>query len=502
MKSCLLGIDIGTSACKAAVFDADGRVLASASGGYPTYYARPGWAEQNPDEWWDTLCGVLRSLFAAGTACAQDIAGVGVAGQSWAAVPIDRNGRVLCNTPIWFDTRAAGICGRWRGSIGEDALFALCGNPLQPGYTLPKIGWYRENAPDIYRAADKILQSNSFIAFKLTGAISHDLSQGYGCHCFDIRKGMWDEAVCRELGIDPRLLPPLCVSHEAVGIVTASAARETGLRLGTPVVAGGLDAACAALGAGVLSPGQTQEQGGQAGGMSVCTSECVADKRLICGFHVIPNRWLLQGGATGGGGVIRWLQEELWPGMDYRALDGEAASVPPGGGGLVFLPYMAGERSPIWDPAAKGVYFGLDFSKTRGHLIRAALEGVAFSLRHNLEAAEQAGASAGRLRAVGGAAKSPLWTRIKADITGKPIDVPGCGGSDGILRGLATELGAAVLAGIAAGVYRDFGEAVEKTVRLTGSYEPNAENAEVYQKTYETYLALYENLKPLMQAGI
>jgi xylulokinase len=243
----------------------------------------------------------------------------------------------------------------------------------------------------------------------------------------------------------------------------------------------------------VLHNGETQEQGGQAGGMSICTDSYSADPRLILGFHVVPGKWLLQGGTVGGGGVMKWLDAELFRGLGFKELDNEAARVSAGSDGLVFLPYMSGERSPIWDAKAKGVYYGLDFAKTRGHFIRASLEGTAFALRHNLDVAERAGAKVERLRAMGGAANSRLWTQIKADITGKPIDVP--------TSDTATTFGAAMLAGVATGVYKDFDEAVVKTVRVTRTYTPNAANEVAYKNNYETYLELYESLKPIMRKG-
>mgnify|MGYP002530616949 CR=1 FL=1 len=269
---------------------------------------------------------------------------------------------------------------------------------------------------------------------------------------------------------------------------------------GQHLVAGGLDAACGTLGAGVIHSGETQEQGGQAGGMSICTDQYRADERLILGFHVVPDCWLLQGGTTGGGGVMRWLEREFGA---YEREEGkrqgkssldlfneEAAAVAPGSDGVIFLPYMSGERTPIWDPNAKGVYYGLDFSKTKGHFIRAAMEGTAYALKHNLDVAEEAGAKVEVLRAMGGSANSLLWTQIKSDITGKPIVVPS---SD-----TATTLGAVILAGVGIGMYKDFDEAVKLTIEEKRSHEPNNENRKVYDKNYETYIELYKQLKETM----
>lgn len=501
MGQYLLGIDIGTSACKIAIFKKDGTVVATENGDYPVYYPHPGWAEQNPEEWWSAVCQAIKIALKKGAVAPEEIAGIGIDGQSWSAIAVDKDGQVLTNTPIWMDVRAQDICDELNEKIGADAIFQLAGNSLQPSYTTAKIIWYQRNMPEVYEKTDKILQSNSYIAYKLTGIMTQDISQGYGLHCFDMHTGTWNEEMCEKLGIPMRLLPDIYPCHEVVGRVTEKAAEESGLAVGTPVVAGGLDAACGTLGAGVIHPGETQEQGGQAGGMSICTDTYQADPSLILGYHVVPNQWLLQGGTTGGGGVMRWLEREFG---DYEREEGkrqgkssldlfneEAEKVAPGSDGVVFLPYMSGERSPIWNPDAKGVFYGLDFSKTKGHFIRSAMEGVAYSLKHNLEVAEKAGAKADVLRAMGGSANSLLWTQIKSDITGKPIVVPS---SD-----TATTLGAVILAGVGIGMYENFEEAVEMTVEIKRTHEPNPENAEVYQKNYETYRKLYEQLECVMR---
>lgn len=500
MKPYLLGIDIGTSACKVAIFEKSGNVVAAANGDYPVYYPREGWAEQNPEEWWSAVCSAVKKAIRKAGIVPDEIAGIGIDGQSWSAIAMDKDGNVLTNTPIWMDTRAQSICDRLNEEIGADKIFEVSGNSLQPSYTTAKILWYKENMPEVYEKIDKILQSNSFIAYKLTGVMSQDVSQGYGLHCFDMRRAVWDEDMCRRLGIPMGFLPEICDCDHIVGTVTEKAAEEAGLAAGIPVVAGGLDAACGTLGAGVIHPGETQEQGGQAGGMSICTDTYKADPSLILGFHVVPGKWLLQGGTTGGGGVMRWFEREF---ADFERsrkeetgkssldqLNQIAQEVPAGSEGVVFLPYMSGERSPIWNPYAKGVFYGLDFSKTKGHMVRACMEGVAFSLRHNLEVAEKAGAQVKVLRAMGGSANSLLWTQIKADITGKDVVVPA---SD-----TASTLGAAILAGVGVGFYKDYEEAVSLTVKETRRHQPDPSRKEVYDKAYRTYRELYDSLKHMM----
>jgi xylulokinase len=275
---------------------------------------------------------------------------------------------------------------------------------------------------------------------------------------------------------------------------------DLGLCEGIPVVAGGLDAACGTLGAGVYRPGQTQEQGGQAGGMSICLDRPISDKALILSPHVIPDLWLFQGGTVGGGGSLRWLAKELGEpekfladqngASQFKLLDNLASTVPAGSDGVIFLPYLSGERSPIWDSNAKGVFFGLSFDKTRAHFFRSLLEGAAYALEHNLQTAEKAGVTVDVMYAMGGAANSHLWTQIKADVTGKTIRVPN---SDN-----ASTLGAAILAGVGTGVYESFEEAVKKTIQIKHEYVPNMENHAMYQKYFKIYLEIYEQLKDVM----
>ncbi len=501
MKTCLLGVDIGTSSVKATLFDSDGNVISSSTETYNLYYPHPSFVEQDPNEWWESSCSAIKECLQNGKINSDNIAAVGIAGQSWSAIPIDKSGNVICNTPIWMDTRAKEICDSVNCEIGHDRIFSISKNPFKPMYTTPKILWFKKYKPDVYKKADYFLQSNSYIAYMMTGNVSQEKSQGYGLHFYDMQKGVYDEELADELEIDLNKFPTITECHSVIGEITKKAAGQTGLKAGTPVVAGGLDAACGTLGAGVYKDGQTQEQGGQAGGMSICESEAIGHDSLILSNHIVPGKWLLQGGTVGGGGAMNWFNRELGyfeqnqaknEGISsFEVLSREAGDIPIGAEGLIFLPYMAGERSPIWDENAKGVFFGLDYSKTRKHMARALMEGVAFSLMHNVEAAKQAGASIESFNAMGGSANSEVWTQIKSDVTGIPVNVAK---SD-----TATTWGAAVLAGVGSGVYKDFDEAMSGKVEINRTHEPNMKNHTIYTEYYELYKELYEKLKGTMK---
>ena len=488
MGNYLLGIDIGTSAVKAAVFDFEGRLVADALEAYKTYYPAPHFAEQDPEDWWAAVCRAVKSIL--GKVKSADIAAVGIDGQGWAAVAADKNGNPLCRTPIWTDTRSTAECAQMLEIMSEEKWFDICRNPVQPGYSLPKVLWYKNNAPEVFSGAEYILQSNSFIGMRLTGNASQDVSQGYAYHFFDMESGKWNEDAMKALGIPETILPEPVLCNTVIGNVTAAAASQTGLTEGIPVVAGGLDAACAALGVGAVRPGMTQEQSGQAGGMSICTESSASDPRLIMGFHTVPGLRLLQGGTTGGGGALRWLRSTICPELSYAQMDELAAGVNPGSDGLIFLPYLAGERSPLWNPDAKGVFFGLTFAHTRAHIIRAVMEGVAFSLRHNLETAENTGAKVSVMRSAGGSSVSRVWTQLKSDITGKTIEVPE--------DNSATVSGAAILAGVGAGIFESEGVAAEKFVKPGRVHTPQAENREIYDSQYAKYIELYEKTESMM----
>lgn len=492
MRNLLLAIDQGTSGCKLTIFNLDGEVIVEKNKSYKTTYLEEEYVEQDAEKWWQASVSGIKEMLSEKGIDSKEIKGIGVDGTSWACIPIDKKGEVLYPTMIWLDRRASKEAEWMKDTIGEKELIDLSGNPVDPAYIVPKVLWIKNNKPNIFSKTWKFLQSNSFIVYRLTGKISQDYSQGNGLHFFDIRKGTYDEKMVRRLGLSTDLFAPIMHSHSIVGKVTKEVSKQTGLIEGTPVVAGGLDAACCTLGAGVINEGQTQEQGGQAGGMSICIDNAIIHPKLILGYHVIPNKWLLQGGTTGGGGTINWFNREFGHYEQEKALENgtnpfviissEAEKIPAGSDGIIFLPYMKGERSPLWNSNAKGVYYGLSFDKTKAHMIRSMMEGVAYSLKHNLETASEVGVKVDRLSSVGGSANSDVWTQLKADIVGYTIEVP--------YADYATALGAAILAGVGVGLYKDFKDAVNRVVKIQKVYKPNPNNKVVYDEGYKKYKKL------------
>ena len=495
-----LGVDIGTSGCRAVAFAADdGRTLAVAERSYPVLTPAPGWAEQDANDWVRGALEALAEVVASGAFEAADVRGVGVDGQSWACVPVAEDGTILASTPIWMDTRSQELCDEVLASVPAADVLALAGNRLSPSYTTAKVLWFARHRPEVYARARWFLQSNSLIVLALTGVVSQDHSQGYGLHFVDVASGRPDGAMAARLGLDPSRFPDPVEPSAVVGGITADAARATGLPVGTPVVAGGLDAACGALGAGVFAAGQTQEQGGQAGGMSIALDAPVADERLILSRHVVPGCWLLQGGTVAGSASLAWITRVIGEAerltasasgrREYEEVSALAATAAVGSGGLVFLPYLSGERSPLWDADARGAFLGLTLATGRAELYRAVMEGVAFALRHNLEVAAAAGAHVDELLAIGGATRSPVWMQIKADATRRPVVVSA---SD-----VATPMGAAMLAALGCGD-SDVADLVARWVHRGSTYVPDPAGADAYDRVYQTWAGLYPALASSM----
>ncbi|HLH61217.1 MAG TPA: xylulokinase [Ktedonobacteraceae bacterium] len=500
----LLGIDLGTTGVKAAAFAAeDGHVLSSAFVEYPLTHPQPGWAEQNPAEWWEATVTAIRACLAQGIQ-AQDVCAVGLSGQMHGVVLLGEQDRVLRPSIIWADQRSAAQSVEITERVGADRLIALVSNPALTGFSAPKILWIREHEPAIFALARRILLPKDYIRYRLTGAQAIEISDAAGTNLLDVQHGTWSTPVLEALELDPALLPPVIPADAVAGTITAEVAQLTGLLPGTPVAGGGADNACAAVGNGVVRPGLVLVSIGTSGVVlayaaahRVDTSAAVP--RVHTFNHAVPEAWYLMGVTQGAGLSLRWLRDniglperalERWTGLDaYELLTREAAAVAPGSDGLFFLPYLQGERTPHLDPLARGGWIGLTASHDRRHLVRAVLEGVAFSLKDCFTILREQGLPIEQVRATGGGAKSLLWRQIIADVLG--VELVTTNAQEG------PAFGAALLAGVAAGLYPSIQQACDATVQVTAQTAPTPQTSQLYARAYETYSVLYPTLKPI-----
>jgi len=505
----LLGIDLGTSGVKAALFAAeDGAVLTDAFVDYPLYHPHPGWAEQNPADWWQATLTAVRTCLVQGAtqgAQASDVRGVGLSGQMHGVVLLDAEQRVLRPCIIWADQRSDAQCRWMTERVGASRLIEYVSNPALTGFTAPKLLWIRDNEPDIFAKARTLLLPKDYIRYRLTGVMAMEISDAAGTCLFDVKHGKWSEEVLKALELDPSLLPPVVAADAVCGTITEEVAELSGLRAGTPVAGGGADNACGAVGNGVVVPGLGLVSIGTSGVVLAYAETPQVDTsgpvpRVHTFNHAVPHAWYLMGVTQGAGLSLRWLRDnialperalERWTGMDaYELLEQEAKSIAPGSDGLIFLPYLQGERTPHLDAYARGGWIGLTARHDRRHLIRSVLEGVALSLKDCLGILREQGLQLEQIRATGGGAKSPLWREIITDVLG--VELVTTNATEG------PAFGAALLAGVASGVYPSVQQACEQTVRIVERSEPNAQVVQAYAKAYETYRALYPALKPII----
>jgi xylulokinase len=481
----LLGIDIGTTGVRAAAFDGDGSVLADAreAGGYST--TAPGYAEADAERWWDQVCACCARVGGRTPLAAVDA--VAVTGQAPTAVVVDGEGRPLRPAVLWLDVRADREAVAIDGALGPGGAFALGGNRMHAYYLGPKLAWLQANEPGLLDRAALVLQSHAFVVQRLTGEATCDLSTAMLCApLFDPRAGGWSARGAQAAGIPLRLLPRIVRSHDVVGRVTRAAAALTGLREGTPVVGGGGDFAASALGAGVVEEGQGCLMLGTAGNLLVPTREPRFDARLINSHHVGCDRWLSLGG-TLCGAALEWFRDAFAPGVEWATLEAEAQAAGPAGPDLLVLPYLQGERTPIWDETARGVFFGLDLTHRRGHLLRALVEGIALGFRHCLKVVEETGVVPHEVVAANGAGQSALLRQTLADALGRPVTWAPAGEVPATVRG------AALLAGIGCGVVKDVSasRSWERTAGLV-RHEPDPRGRDRLERTFARRLALYD----------
>jgi xylulokinase len=493
----LVGIDIGTTGAKAIISDRHGVVLAQASEEYPTAFPQPGWAEQDPEAWWLATCHVLRAVLDSADVAPNTIAAVGVSCQAPSLVAVDKAGVPVCPALIWMDRRSEGQCAMLRATVDEDMIAQINGGRIDPYFLAPKILWLRDAAPDVYARCAQIVQTNGYIVHKLTGVFSMDSSHGPLTLCFDSAQGAWSAQLIGEMGLDLSKLPPVMACADVVGAVTARAAAATGLAVGTPVIAGMTDGTAASIEVGLVRPGDAAEMTGQSTVLLVCSDTPYRGKVLFPLGHPIAGLHLVVGAMVATGGALRWFRDQLGDSERAEAqrlaldpfdlLCQKAEQSRPGANRVIFLPYMYGERSPIWDSDARGVFFGLSLTTTKGDLVRAIMEGAAFGLRHNVEAAAAAGFTLDTLACVGGGARSPLWNQIKADVLNRPVALPAAASG--------AAMGDAIVAAAGVGLYASIEEAVHQMVKPGLRYTPQPDNVGRYDDFYRIYRELYPALR-------
>jgi xylulokinase len=471
----IVGIDIGTSAAKGLAVDPEsGRVLASAERSYPVSSPRVGWMEQRPEDWLAAAQEVLASLKTAVT----EILGIGFSGQMHGLVCLDESDAVIRPAILWNDQRSAPQCAEMESGTGLARLLRLTGNRALPGFTAPKLLWMRENEPDAYARIHRICLPKDFVRDRLVGGHRMDMADASGTLLLDVGARRWSAELLEELEIPSSWLPDLAESTDAVGTLD-----------GAPMAAGSGDQAAAAVGAGITGPGPLSVVIGTSGVVLAATDRFLGDPqgRVHAFCHAVPDRWQVMGVMLSAAGSLAWFHDTLFSAMDYEQMLAQAEPIAPGSDGLVFLPYLAGERTPYVDPDARGAFCGLSLGHGPGALTRAVLEGVAFGLRDCLDTVRDVGAAGARGRVSGGGAESRLWLQIVASVLELPLEI--------MATNQGSAFGAALLGGVAAGVYRDVDEAADACVRVTEVVEPVAGWIEPYRETRRRFRAYYPALR-------
>jgi xylulokinase len=492
----VLGIDVSTTATKALLVDQAGRVVASHSSEYAFETPRPLWSEQDPALWWAAACTSIRAVLETSGIDAPAIEAVGLTGQMHGLVLLDEAGDVLRPAILWNDGRTATECDAIRRRLGKDRLIGITGNDALTGFTAPKILWVREHETRLYGRARHVLLPKDYLRYRLTGAFATDKAGAAGTLLMDLEARDWSQEVLDALAIPRSWLPKTHEGPEITGTVSTEASSATGLAEGTPVVAGGGDQAAGAVGVGAIREGVVSLVLGTSGVVFATADRPTVEPegRLHAFCHAVPGRWHMMGVMLSAAGSLRWYRDVLAPGTSFDDLLAPAGEIRPGAEGLTFLPYLTGERTPHPDPLARGAFVGLTVRHSKAHITRAVLEGVAFGLRDGFELMSGAGLrDAAEIRVSGGGARSPLWRQIIADVIGAPL------ATVNTTEGAA--YGAALLAGVGAGIWASVDDACDATVAVTGRTEPDPAATRRYAGAYERYRALYPALKSTFDAA-
>jgi xylulokinase len=489
-----LGLDISTTGAKALIIDESGKVVSVATTSLTLSTPRPLWSEQNPQDWWEAIKLSIRKSLADAEISGDHIAAIGLTGQMHGLVLLDERNEVLRPAILWNDQRCAAECDEIRSRLGRARMIQITGNEALTGFTAPKILWVQNHEPEIYQQARHVLLPKDYVRFRLTGKHAMDKADGSGTMLFDLKNRMWSSEVLSALNIPADRLPKTFEGSEITGEVTPETAAVTGLNAGTPVVAGGGDQAAQAVGVGAVRSGIVALTLGTSGVIFASTDSPLIESegRLHAFCHALSNRWHLMGVMLSAAGSFQWYKDTFAPSATFDELTEEAAGVPAGSEGLLFLPYLTGERTPYPDPLARGAWVGLTVRHQRGHLTRAVLEGVAFGLKDCFALIQNAGLGGiEQVRASGGGAKSLLWRQILADVLGAELVTVNT------TEGAA--YGAAILAGVGVGAWTDVETACSETVKVIGQTSPNDTHQPVYERMHDMYRNLYPILKPTFE---
>jgi len=495
----LVGIDVGTSGTKALVCDEEGAVLATATAEHPSYAPKPLWSEQQPEDWWDSTCRSVRQALSEAGVKADEVKGLGLSGQMHGLVMLDADDQVIRPAILWNDQRTAAECRQMTETVGYERLIEMVCNPALTGFTAPKILWVRSNEPRNYERCRKVLLPKDYVRFRMSGAFATEVSDASGMLLLDIRKRDWCTEVLDALQIDRDLLADCYESPEVSAQVSAAAAEELGIAAGTPIVGGGGDQAAGAVGNGIVKSGVISATIGTSGVVFAFSDQVATDPqgRLHTFCHAVPGKWHVMGVVLSAGGSLQWYRNHLADaekaeaerrGVDpYEILCDEAAGAPAGCEGLLFLPYLTGERTPHANPNARGALVGLTPRHGKGEVIRSIMEGITYAMRDSLEIIRSIGIEVNQIRLSGGGARSPFWRQMQADVYGHRVCT--INASEGPAYGVA------LLAGVGTGTWGSVEEACEQSIRITTQSAVDEDHRRVYDEFYPVYRKLYESLK-------
>lgn len=487
----LMGLDIGTSGVKVLLLSKNGEVITTATESYPLDTPKSGWAEQNPIDWWEAVVKVINKTISENNVNPNDIMGLSFSGQMHSSVFLDENMEVIRPAILWSDTRTEQQCEEILNKAGGlENLIKKVSNPALEGFTAPKILWLKQNEPENYKKVNYVLMPKDYIRYKLTGNINTEVSDAAGTLLFDVKNKEWSKELAQLLDIETNILPPVIESVEIAGKINKSTSQISKLKEGTPVVAGGADNACGAVGSGIIKEGRVMVSIGSSGVVLAQTNNPTADSkgRIHLFNHAKPNSWYMMGVMLSAGVSFNWLKNSFFDeSLDYKKLNKKAAAIAPGSEGLIFLPYLYGERTPHNDANARGVFFGISGRHKQGHFIRSVMEGVTFGLKDSLNLIKDQNIKVKEIRAIGGGVKSKVWQQILADIMGQNIKLLN------VEEGPA--YGAAIIAGVGVGIFDSFENVSEKIIKVEDEITPIKENVKTYEKYYKIYQDLYPSLK-------